>query len=252
MKKTILFFLLIIFNITISGYATEYGIGGEYLKNSKSITLNKTEKKILSDLQEALIEAKKSNYDPAETIYALDAIEFTAQTVSSTLLLNLVQPFIIALKKAPTNIIERIFPMIQKTVQSSLNNTSINLQKDLIMLKELDFALNNAIYKGYPKQDVIIVLNQLEKIVKQNDTPQGFLTSLINNIIDLFRSIISLPVSFIFQTGIINDTIDIINTTIEDIRNRLERLRNNQSSLINYRGESSFDFKNYNRKEAVK
>lgn len=245
MRKIIIFFLLTIFNININGSATEYGIGNKYLKNPKSITLNKTEEKMLTTLQNALIEAKKSNYEVDKTIYALDAIKFTTQTVNYTILVNLVQPLIIALKGAPTNIIEIIFPIIQKTVQSLLNNTSINSHGDIVMLKELEFALNDTIFKGYPEPNVANVLNQLEKIVEQNNVPQEFLISLSNTVIDVFKSLISLSTGFIFQTSIINDTINLIDATINDIKNRLERLRNNLFSLTNYIGNNSIYFGNY-------
>jgi len=40
---------------------------------------------MLTTLQNALIEAKKSNYEVDKTIYALDAIKFTTQTVNYTI-----------------------------------------------------------------------------------------------------------------------------------------------------------------------
>jgi len=101
------------------------------------------------------------------------------------------------------------------------------------------------IFKGYPEPNVANVLNQLEKIVEQNNVPQEFLISLSNTVIDVFKSLISLSTGFIFQTSIINDTINLIDATINDIKNRLERLRNNLFSLTNYIGNNSIYFGNY-------
>jgi len=134
-------------------------------------------------------------------------------------LVNLVQPLIIALKGAPTNIIEIIFPIkFKKQIQSLLNNTSINSHGDIVMLKELEFALNETIFKGYPEPNVANVLNQLEKIVEQNNVPQEFFDIITNTVIDVFKSLISLSTGFIFQTSIINDTINLIDATINDIK----------------------------------
>lgn len=192
MKKFISFvvilgFMGMLLSFPTKGFTSEFTNENTYAKIATSPNYEAT-------LQKVLLEAQKSQYAPDKTVYALDALKFTMQSqIDPSALIGFIQPFIDMLIKAPIELLKSVFPMIQSAVGTLLESITSKLgaSKDIMMLQELQIALDEAIQSNYEPEKVTYALNQLEKVVTQSELSIDQLMGLINPIIDVLKTFVT-------------------------------------------------------------
>jgi phage-related protein len=160
--------------------------------NSKNVNNYVANGAVLKALQNVLLDAQKSQYAPDKTIYALDALKFTMQ-VDPSVLTGFIKPLADVVIKMPIDLLKAIFPMLQGAVQNLLGTISSlgkvpTSSKDVMMLQELQLAIDEAIQSNYETVKVSYAINQLEKVVTQSGFSIDQLLGLVSPIIDIFKN----------------------------------------------------------------
>lgn len=204
MKKFVAFmvflgFMGMLLAVPSKGFSNDNSYLNQLSDNSKIVNNYEVNNIVLKTLQNVLLEAQKSQYAPDKTIYALDALKFTMQTqFDPSALIGFIQPFIDMLIKAPIELLKSVFPMIQSAVGALLSSitSKISLEnahssRDIMILQELQIALDEAIQSNYEPEKVSYALNQLEKVVTQSGFSVDQLLGLISPIIDVLKTFVT-------------------------------------------------------------
>jgi hypothetical protein len=187
--------------------------------SSKVLNTYEANNAVLKTLHRVLLEAQKSQYAPDKTVYALDALKFTMQLpLDPSALIGFIQPLIDTLIKAPIELLKSVFPMIQSAVETILSSITSKMplenplsSRDVMMLQELQNALDEAIQSNYEPEKVSYALNQLEKVVTQdNGLDVNQLLGLVSPIIDVLKTfVIAIPTQII---GILSELMGTLDT----------------------------------------
>ncbi|MDY6821816.1 MAG: hypothetical protein SVN78_09375 [Deferribacterota bacterium] len=194
MKKLIILCLIMAFGFFTNVFATDGSLfAASQTSKDESSVFTVTHKDVTSALKQVLSDVEQSGYSTEKVAYALDAVKFTMQIDLSSIT-SLIQPIIGLLEgfiSDPVGTINSLIPMLQGIVQSLLSGQIPMSQGDVIMLKELNFALNDAIQSGYNREKVTYAINVFEKVLTQSNLSLDTLAQLITPIIDELRTLVT-------------------------------------------------------------